>query len=67
MDWEPVVDGIFLPTDPVTETSFAEAGRDVPLLIGSNLNEWSGFLPADPIQHTTELDAAVRPIPIKRD
>lgn len=60
MDWEPVVDGIFLPTDPVTETSFAEAGRDVPLLIGSNLNEWSGFLPADPIQHTTELDAAVR-------
>lgn len=25
MDWEPVVDGDFLPTDPVTEESFAEA------------------------------------------
>lgn len=43
MDWEPVVDGDFLPTNPVTEASFAEAGADIPLLIGSNLNEWSGF------------------------
>lgn len=40
LSWEPVVDGSFLPTDPVTEDSFAEAGRDIPLLIGSNLNEW---------------------------
>ena len=40
LSWEPVVDGDFLPTDPVTEDSFAEAGRDIPLLIGSNLNEW---------------------------
>ena len=40
LSWEPVVDGAFLPTDPVTEDSFAEAGRDIPLLIGSNLNEW---------------------------
>lgn len=43
MEWEPVVDGDFLPTDPVTEDGFAEAGRDIPLLIGSNLNEWTGF------------------------
>lgn len=43
MDWEPVVDGDFLPTNPVTEDSFAEAGADIPLLIGSNLNEWSGY------------------------
>ena len=39
--WEPVVDGDFLPTSPVTEDGFAEAGKDVPLLIGSNLNEWT--------------------------
>lgn len=39
MEWEPVVDGDFLPTDPVTEESFAKAGKDIPLLIGSNLNE----------------------------
>ena len=40
-DWEPVTDGDFLPTDPVTETGFAKAGGGVALLIGSNLNEWS--------------------------
>ena len=56
----PVVDGGFLPTDPVTEDSFAEAGRDIPLLIGSNLNEWSGFFAADPIEETPELEAALR-------
>lgn len=28
MDWEPVVDGDFLPTNPVTEEAFAEAGAD---------------------------------------
>jgi para-nitrobenzyl esterase len=41
MDWEPVVDGDFLPTNPVTADSFAAAGRDIPLLIGTNLNEWT--------------------------
>lgn len=39
--WEPVVDGDFLPTSPVTEDGFSEAGKDIPLLIGSNLNEWT--------------------------
>ncbi len=39
--WEPVVDGDYIPTSPVTEDSFAEAGYDIPLLIGSNLNEWT--------------------------
>lgn len=43
MDWEPVVDGDFLPTNPVTPESFAAAGKDIPLLIGSNLNEWAGM------------------------
>lgn len=60
MDWEPVVDGDFLPTNPVTEDSFAEAGADIPLLIGSNLNEWSGFFETDPIDPTEELTAALR-------
>lgn len=41
--WEPVVDGDFLPTGPVLDTGFADAGRDIPLLIGSNLNEWTVF------------------------
>lgn len=59
MDWEPVVDGDFLPTNPVTEASFAEAGADIPLLIGSNLNEWSGFFPAQPITATKELTDAI--------
>lgn len=60
MDWEPVVDGDFLPTNPVTEESFAEAGLDIPLLIGSNLNEWSGFFETNPIEPTKELTAALR-------
>lgn len=43
MDWEPVVDGDFLPTNPVTPDSFAVAGKNIPLLIGSNLNEWASM------------------------
>lgn len=60
MDWEPVVDGDFLPSDPVTEDSFAEAVAGIPLLIGSNLNEWSGFFAADNILETEELTEAIR-------
>lgn len=60
MDWEPVVDGDFLPTNPVTEDSFAEAGADIPLLIGSNLNEWSGYFEEEPIEETEELTDALR-------
>lgn len=41
MEWGPVVDGDYLPTNPVTADGFALAGRDIPLLIGSNLNEWA--------------------------
>lgn len=41
MEWGPVIDGGYLPTAPVTEDGFADAGFDVPLLIGSNLNEWA--------------------------
>lgn len=60
MDWQPVVDGDFLPTNPVNGDSFADAGKDIPLLIGSNLNEWSGFFEAEPIQETEELTEALR-------
>ncbi|MBR1738036.1 MAG: carboxylesterase family protein [Firmicutes bacterium] len=38
LEWEPVIDGDLLPTNPVLENGFAEAGKDIPLLIGSNLN-----------------------------
>ncbi len=48
-----MVDGDFLPTGPVTEDYFADAGRDIPLLIGSNLNEWTGFFAVDRIQVDT--------------
>ncbi|MDD4274844.1 MAG: carboxylesterase family protein [Desulfobacter postgatei] len=43
MDWEPVVDGDFLPTNPVTSDSFTAAGKDISLLIGTNLNEWASM------------------------
>ena len=43
MDWEPVVEGDFLASSPVTPDSFATAGKDIPMLIGSNLNEWTSM------------------------
>ncbi len=39
--WEPVVDGVFMPTDPVSKDGFASGGKGISLLIGSNLNEWT--------------------------
>ena len=44
MEWGPVVDGDYMPSDPVTEESFAENGKDIELLIGSNLNEWTRLM-----------------------
>ena len=49
-EWMPYVDGDIIPTHPVLEEGFAESGRDIPLLIGSNLNEWNfsmGGVPQD--------------------
>lgn len=60
MDWEPVIDGDFLPENPVTEDSFASAGKDVTLLIGSNLNEWTWIFRNGPFEKTPELEAALR-------
>ncbi len=45
MEWGPVIEGDFMPTNPVTTDSFAEMGKEIPLLIGSNLNEWNGMMP----------------------
>ena len=39
--WEPVVDGDFMPTAPVSKDGFASGGKGISLLIGSNLNEWT--------------------------
>lgn len=55
MEWGPVVDGDVLPSNPVTDDAFAEAGKNVTLLIGSNLNEWTGSQLRPPCR--TELTA----------
>lgn len=47
MEWGPVVDGDYIPTNPVTEDSFAESGKGIDLLIGSNLNEWTTIMGGD--------------------
>lgn len=39
--WEPVIDGDFMPTDPVSKDGFASGGKGISVLIGSNLNEWT--------------------------
>ncbi|MBR0253965.1 MAG: carboxylesterase/lipase family protein [Synergistaceae bacterium] len=37
--WSPVKDGDYIPADPV-EGGFPEQAKDIPLLIGTALNEW---------------------------
>ncbi len=59
MEWGPVVEGNFLPTNPVTEESFAAAGADIPLLIGSTLNEWN-FFPSQGGETSAEIQEAIR-------
>ena len=44
IEWGPVIDGDYMPTAPVTETGFADAGSDIPLLIGSNFSEWTHWM-----------------------
>lgn len=44
IEWGPVIDGDYMPTAPVTEDGFAEAGKDIPLLIGSNFTEWTHWM-----------------------
>ncbi|MDO4242458.1 MAG: hypothetical protein Q4C85_01605 [Actinomyces sp.] len=55
VEWGLVVDADgYLPTAPVTDAGFAEPGRDVALLIGSNFSEWTHFS-----ELTQQTDAAV--------
>jgi para-nitrobenzyl esterase len=54
MEWGPVIDGDYMPTNPVTEDGFAGAGTGIPLLIGSNLNEWTIFVPTSARPNMTE-------------
>ena len=58
MEWEPVVDGDFIPSHPVTEDGFAENGRDIPLLIGSNLYEWTRYMSSEQVDVTPEIETA---------
>ena len=41
VEWGPVIEGDYMPTNPVTETGFADAGKGIPLLIGSTFSEWT--------------------------
>lgn len=54
MEWGPVIDGDYMPTNPVTEDGFADAGKNIPLLIGSNLNEWTTMVPSSAHTDMTE-------------
>ena len=55
-EWMPYVDGDIIPTNPVTEDGFAESGKDIPLLIGSNLNEWNFTMNGGSKDETTVLN-----------
>lgn len=58
VEWEPVVEGDYLPTNPVTEEGFAKAGKDVTLLIGSNFSEWTHWMPITAHTDLTEEQTA---------
>ncbi|HET6810242.1 MAG TPA: carboxylesterase/lipase family protein [Acidimicrobiales bacterium] len=45
--FQPVVDGALLPARPVDGVA-AGSARDVPVLVGTNLDEWNLFAAADP-------------------
>lgn len=40
LDWTPTMDGDYIPVQPVGKT-FAAQSKAIPLLIGTNLNEWT--------------------------
>lgn len=51
---QPVSGTDFLPQDPVQKDGFAASGKDVPLMIGSNLNEWTTIFPSTAQQNMTD-------------
>ena len=58
IEWGPVIDGDYMPTNPVTQTGFAQAGKDIPLLIGSNFAEWTHWMPMSAHSNLTEEQIA---------
>lgn len=50
----PVSGTDFLPTDPVTKDGFAESGKDVTLMLGTNLNEFTTIFPTTKYKNMTE-------------
>ncbi len=60
MEWEPVVDGRYIVDHPVTEDGFADVAHslDIPVLIGSNINEWSRFVSSEQVEVTDEIKSA---------
>ena len=58
MEWGPVIEGDYMPENPVTEDGFAENGKNIDLLIGSNLNEWTTMMGGDQGTLTEEEVAA---------
>lgn len=45
MEWAPETGTELIPYNPVSEKGFAPSGKDIPLLIGSNLTEWASIFP----------------------
>lgn len=60
MEWGPVIDGDYMPENPVTEDGFAENGKNIDLLIGSNLNEWTTMMGGDQGKLTEKEIAAYK-------
>ena len=58
IEWGPVIDGDYMPTAPVTEDGFAEAGKDIPQLIGSNFSEWTHWMPMSMHSNMTQAQVA---------
>ncbi len=59
MEWEPVVDGDYMPTHALLEDGFAENGKDIPMLIGSTLEEWA-MMPSEQHEVTPALEEAFK-------
>jgi para-nitrobenzyl esterase len=56
LPFQPVVDGAIVPRDPLAAVRDG-AARDVPLLIGTNLDETKLFLPLDPEAATLDQES----------
>lgn len=57
MEFEPVVDGDYIPSDPIVGDSFAENGKDITLMIGSNLFEWTKYVSSLQVEVTDDINA----------